>query len=382
MSWAAPANIGLANISSYKVQRKRSTESWDAASTQNSTSSPRTISGLRNGIEYNVRVLAVNSYGDGDPSEEVDGTPFTVPGAPRTVGVRPGDKTLEVSWLAPASDGGSRIVRYRLERKESDENWSDADSATSVASPHTFRALKNVTTYNVRVFAVNDAGDGSSSSVVDGTPVLSVPNSPRVVRAVEGDRTLTVTWLPPSGAGEALVSGYRVEWQEEGTTTKNRASGTSPHGIRSLRNGKSYIVQVIAINSSGDGEPSESVRGTPSTVPGTPTGVSVTRGNRSLQVNWGAPSDNGGLAVTGYVVQWKLSGDDFDSSSPEYTIRNARTVRYGIPNLRNGTTFDVRVFAVNENGRGTPSSATPATPGSVPGAPPVWWLREAATARW
>jgi hypothetical protein len=53
------------------------------SSSQTSQRHKHTITGLTNGAEYTVRVIATNAGGDSGPSPEATGTPQSTPGQPR-----------------------------------------------------------------------------------------------------------------------------------------------------------------------------------------------------------------------------------------------------------------------------------------------------------
>ena len=74
-------------------------------------------------------------------------------------------------------------------------------------------------------------------------------------------------------------------------------------------------------------------------------------------MTWSAPSNDGGSQVTGYAVQWTESGGTFGANE-----RTTTSLRYTITGLTNGNEYDVRVIAVNANGRGTPSAPQSETP--------------------
>ncbi len=71
-----------------------------------------TISGLINGVSYAFSVSAVNLAGEGPISNEVEATPFTVPGVPTGLSIFPGDAQVTMLWTAPANDGGRPIDYY------------------------------------------------------------------------------------------------------------------------------------------------------------------------------------------------------------------------------------------------------------------------------
>lgn len=86
-------------------------------------------------------------------------------------------------------------------------------------------------------------------------------------------------------------------------------------------------------------------------VPGAPTGVTATPGNAQASVAFTAPSDNGGSAITGFLLSW-LGGSQSGASSP--------IVATG---LTNGTSVAFTVHANNLVGSGPESSASsPVTP--------------------
>ena len=73
-SWTAPANDGGSAITGYKVQWRSGGEDWDPTTRETSTTmTEHRISGLTNGVNYTVRVAAVNALGTGAWSTEAAG---------------------------------------------------------------------------------------------------------------------------------------------------------------------------------------------------------------------------------------------------------------------------------------------------------------------
>ena len=92
------------------------------------------------------------------------------------------------------------------------------------------------------------------------------------------------------------------------------------------------------------------------------TGVSVTPGNARLVTNWTAV-DN----ATGYQVQWKSGGQNYNTGSRQATVTSGTTTSHTITGLTNGTEYTVRVSATRTDANDGPPSAeetgTPAAPG-------------------
>ena len=137
VSWSAPSDTGGSAITSYDVRHIRSDaldkadDSWTVRdSIWTSGALEYTLSGLTNGVGYDVQVRAVNDAGDGPWSATATDTPRTTPGAPTIDVITPGNYALSITWSAPAEDGGSAITSYDLRyirsdaTDKADDNWT------------------------------------------------------------------------------------------------------------------------------------------------------------------------------------------------------------------------------------------------------------------
>ena len=101
-----------------------------------------------------------------------------VPDAPEHLNVSLHDTgALDVSWEAPATDGGSAITGYKVQWKSGSEDYDGSAGSTRQAEitdpasrTHTITGLTDGVEYAVRIIAVNDVGDGPSSTEATGTP--------------------------------------------------------------------------------------------------------------------------------------------------------------------------------------------------------------------
>ena len=120
VSWEAPASDGGSAISGYKVQWKSGSEDYDWApgsirqATTGNDPLTYTISDLKNGTEYAVRVIATNGAGEGAPSTEATATPRPAP-TPEGQPANPrGGSTEDGVYIWR---DGDRIIPVRIETK-------------------------------------------------------------------------------------------------------------------------------------------------------------------------------------------------------------------------------------------------------------------------
>ena len=237
------------------------------------------------------------------------------PSRPSAPTLTAGDGRLEVSWVAPASNGAA-IDDYDVRYRTGGGSWTELpDAVKSTSTSATISSLTNGTTYAVQVRAGNSAGDGEWSASATGTPVApaSAPAAPSRPTLTAGDGQFGVSWTAPADNG-AAIDDYDVRyrpaggsWTELPDDVKSTATSAT---ISSLTNGTTYAVQVRAGNSAGDGEWSASATGTPvapASAPAAPSPPRLTAGDGQLGVSWTAPADNG-AAIDDYDVRYRTGG--------------------------------------------------------------------------
>ncbi|MGS0763922.1 fibronectin type III domain-containing protein [Syntrophomonas curvata] len=274
-----------------------------------------------------------------------------IPSAPTGVTATAGDRQATVSFTAPASDGGSAVTGYTV---TSDPAGGIDSNAGSTGLSHVITGLTNGTAYTFTVTATNSIGTGAASAPSAAVTPVGAPGAPTGVTATAGDRQATVSFTAPASDGGSAVTGYTVTSDPAGGIDSNAGSTGLSHVITGLTNGTAYTFTVIATNSIGTGAASApSAAVTPATVPGAPTGVTATAGDRQATVSFTAPASDGGSAVTGYTVTSDPAGG-IDSNAGSTGLSHV------ITGLTNGTAYAFTVTATNSIGTGAASAPSTA----------------------
>ena len=351
----APADDGGKAITDYDVQYSAdSGANWSNFPDPDTTSTATsvTITGLTNGTTYVVRVRAANAAGEGPYSALDSGTPRTTPGAPTITSATAGDSFVDLVWTAPGSNGGSSITDYVVQySSDSGSSWSTFADGTSSGTSTRVTGLTNGTSYTFQVAAVNAAGTGSYSSASSAVVPGTVAGAPTITSVTAGDGQLSVAFTAPSDTGGAAVTDY--DYQLNGGSWVSVGATTSPFTITSLTNGTEYLVRVRAVTSEGDGAASGPATGTPRTTPGAPTSLSATVGSGQATITFTAGSDGGSS-----ILRYEYELDDSNSWVSAGVVASPVTVT----GLTNGTTYSVKIRAVNAAGAGTESAAVSVTP--------------------
>ena len=175
LSWSAPGDGG-SQILRYEYRYAASDETWSDWATVSGGGSARsiTITGLTNGTLYGFQVRAVNSIGEGEASQAT-ATPGRAPSAPTGLAASVESESITVMWGMPADDGGSAIVRYEVNYRESGgqaSGWMTVAGGASATS-HTIMGLTNGIGYEIAVRAVNAIDPGPAASVT-ATPMEGI----------------------------------------------------------------------------------------------------------------------------------------------------------------------------------------------------------------
>ena len=270
-----------------------------------------------------------------------------------------GDQQVKLSWSRPLDPPSGAITGYGLSYRSSGGAWTRINISGAGALDDTVTGLTNGTTYEFKIVAVNGAGDGPESNVVNATPFAGIGTP--VVTGVGGDQQVALSWTAPSLGGRTLDH-YTVLYRAAGTSAWTDAGNTTSTSLTvgSLSSGTTYEFGVFAVATDATNGAIGTTTATTNAVfpPSAPLNVSATAGNASATVTWQAPASSGTFPVTSYEVKSSPSGGS--------CLVQAPTLTCDITGLTNGTTYTFEVRALNGAGWGPwspPSNAvTPRDP--------------------
>ncbi|GLB68042.1 peroxidase family protein [Arthrobacter mangrovi] len=219
----------------------------------------------------------------------------------------------------------------------------------------------------------NDGGDAGDDGVVtgDGTDTLrnieklvfadtQAPAAPTAVTAAGANASATVSWSAPAGSS---ITGFEVrvvdgQDNQVGLLRPAEAGATSLL-VDGLTNGTAYRFQVRAVNEVGPGAYSAfSTAVTPApVVPAAPAIGAVSRGDLQATVNWTAPADNGGAAISSFVIRVV---DAANNQVGETRTAAAGATSLAVTDLPAGSSLRFQVAAVNDVGQGAFSAMSDA----------------------
>ena len=202
LSWAAPASDGGSPVTGYIIYQGTSPGGETGTPVKGSpvTGTSCTVTGLTNGTTYYFKVVAANAAGLSPLSEEASATlPMVSPSAPTStaptstaptstaptstaptfapptgLAAAPGDTQVRLSWAAPASDGGSSVISYKVYIATTPGVQGGATPRSTTSNDVTVTGLTNGTVYYFMVTAVNTTGSESPfSTEVSAEPVAA-----------------------------------------------------------------------------------------------------------------------------------------------------------------------------------------------------------------
>lgn len=282
------------------------------------------------------------------------GTAATAPSAPRSVTATSADSSVDVTWIAPLSTGGSALTGYNIIASplsataivEDDDTagtvtawkwtlaagWVRNNTAGDTYCPSANQAATlRVTTFAggvVKIYGTKDLHHSIATVTVDGGTAVDVDGyaSSRLDKALlwtspalsAGTHTIVLTTTSranalqtPSGVmyvlDRAEVTNANTGAGSATNVTKSVAAGVTSTTVTGLTNGTAYSVGVSAVNAVGTSQV-ETMSGTvtpaatTSGVPGAPTNVVASAGDTQATLTWAAPANTGSSSITSYTV--------------------------------------------------------------------------------
>ncbi len=164
ITWEAPVRCGKSSVTHYRIYRGMSPENetffMDIGNITyyNDTS-------VINGNIYYYMVSAVNSIGEGFLSNETSGTPAGIPSKPLDLIATVGEAYINITWTAPASNGGSPITNYKIYRGISTGKETFLIEIGNISYFNDTNITTGIT-YFYKVSAKNVVGEGPLSNEV------------------------------------------------------------------------------------------------------------------------------------------------------------------------------------------------------------------------
>uniref|UniRef100_A0AAQ5ZGQ6 protein-tyrosine-phosphatase n=1 Tax=Amphiprion ocellaris TaxID=80972 RepID=A0AAQ5ZGQ6_AMPOC len=347
------------------------------------TTTRYSIGGLYPNTEYEIRVSAFNSIGQGPPSTRVEArTGEQAPASPpRNVQAHIiSENTVMVRWEEPEEPNGQvkgYRVYYTMDPSRPMNEWQIHNVQDSVIT--TIQNLITSETYTIQVLAFTSVGDGPFSDPVHVKVIRGVPGQPgkfKVGRVT--DTSIELTW-EPAYTKEKIVN-YELLYKpvKFGSLEKLTFGPRNSYIVEGLKANTEYSFSLAAISNKGIGAfTNELVQRTSQAKPSAPPeGVSCeSASSTSLRVSWRPPpmeGQNGDLA--GYELRYQRvsgaggGGQGLEAKGLPIPAQQGQTVVEG---LEKWSWYNISMAASTAEGTGPSSLAVLCrTDEDVPGAAP------------
>ncbi len=345
--WTAPSNTNF-DTTSYAVTSNPGGFTCEVTGDVSCT-----VTDLDNGESYTFTVVATNSAGSSPASAASAATrPRTTPDAPLNAITRVISTGIEVSWIAPEFDGGSKVTFYTAFAYDFEDQPLDLTCTTS-ANSCVVGGLTQGDDYYFTVTASNVAGESAESEPTELVTFGAVPSKPNSVFAIAGPGEVTVSWAAPLNTGGSDISYYVAESTPGGFVCVVEGQSCV---ITGLTNGTSYTFTVRAANEFGESDNSIATAAVaPVAKPGQPSVVeSMFISYSELLVRWTAPS----ASVNAYRVS--LLEPNYPYTEIDAVTVPAAQLTYTFEGLLASNAYRVQVVAYGSGASYVRAAAAPA----------------------
>ncbi|XP_063331024.1 neurofascin homolog (chicken) a isoform X19 [Pelmatolapia mariae] len=327
LTWI-PGKDHRSPITEFLVQFEE--DRWEPGRWQNLSSYPGDLNSvilqLAPFVNYQFRVIAINSVGQSDPSrpspryKTTGAAPDAIPKGLRGWGSR--KDNMEITWepLLDLERNGPNlhyIVWWR--RKDVEEEWNNV---TTVGTKHVVHNTEIYVPYEIKIQARNEFGAGPESNLVIGYSGEDKPtDAPTDLRVSKVDSTkVIIHWSPVDlNSVQGEFKEYRLYYWRESSqvpglvvSKEKKVKGfysttVKPSGMLSdLAPYSNYKMFMVVANNHFESQPSNTVEFT--TKEGVPDAPRFFKINRrswdTIHLEWAKPLEPNGI-LTGYQLKYQ-----------------------------------------------------------------------------
>ncbi|WP_160097126.1 fibronectin type III domain-containing protein [Kibdelosporangium aridum] len=331
-------------------------------------------------VSYNVNSLnAADNYADAriyrprfvDVSVPLPG-PCTV-GAPQAptnlAATNNADGTVGLTWTPPSGSG----LKYRIYQRDvtAGQTHFARQEQTLTTPATTVPFLKNGSTYEFRVSAVNGTCEGPQTPTKSHTVQVPAPRPPVNLRATAGlDGDVKLEWGASPDVVTYAVYKRDVTGQQPGFEPVDHPQPLNTTlTVRNLEHNHVYEFRVTAKHGGGESAPSNVVTATAKhRPPGAPTNLTASIGwDGTILLRWTPPPSDEPLWY--WVYQRDVTAGETTFTQLPYPITSGPEFRAGL--LIDNHVYEFYVTAINSVTTGPPSNTVRATVWMPPPPPPT-----------
>uniref|UniRef100_A0A4W5QNV8 protein-tyrosine-phosphatase n=1 Tax=Hucho hucho TaxID=62062 RepID=A0A4W5QNV8_9TELE len=332
-------------VSYYIIQYRAKSPDSKFETMDGITTTRYSIGGLYPNTEYEIRVSAFNTIGQGPPSEPVETrTGEQAPASPpRNIQARIiSQNTMMVRWDEPEEPNGQikgYRVYYTMDPSQLMSLWQIHNVQDSIIT--TIQSLVASETYTIRVLAFTSVGDGPFSDPIHVKVLQGVPGQPTKFQVgAVSDTSIELTW-EPAFEKEGIIN-FELRYKEGsfGSQVTKTFGPTASYVIEGLRANTEYYFSLAAISNKGIGAFTNEIS------------------QKTLQANVPKNFTVKWVTKTTVLLTWKFAERRFPfRCTIEYNRQkmdvDARLTKALVTSLRPNTTYEFRVTC-QENTEGGP----------------------------
>uniref|UniRef100_A0A8D8XJU1 Twitchin n=1 Tax=Cacopsylla melanoneura TaxID=428564 RepID=A0A8D8XJU1_9HEMI len=366
LEWTPPKKDGGSPISQYIIEKKPKYGPWEKACVVPGNMTATSVPDLKEGEEYEFRVIAVNKGGPGEPSKA---------SAPVTCKARFVAPVIDEYALQDMTVKAGTRINYTVPFEASPApkvKWSINGQVCQIGGRADIATTKSETVLDIpycsrsdtghySLTLENNLGTATASAHVTVIDRPSPPEGPLEVSSVTKE-SCKLSWRIPVDDGGAPILHYIIEKMDisRGTWSDAGMTVTLFYEVPRLIHRKEYLFRVKAVNSIGESDTLETTKTTIARnefdEPDAPEKPIVKDwGEDFVDLAWKPPMNDGGSPITDYIIQKKEKGNPYWMNALE--VPSGKT-EVKIPDLIKGQEYEFRVIAVNEAGPSEPSDAS------------------------